>query len=82
MSSSSERTSRMTFTSETAKLAASFKPRKPKSKRLYKYQHIADAAGISVRKLQNDIKNKEFNPHSLKSIAYYIVKKTMKISME
>lgn len=66
------------FNSQTGKIAGS-RPRKPKDKKPYIYQNIADAAGVSIRGLKYSIKNKEFDPRDLKSIAYYIVKKTLQI---
>ena len=45
------------------------------------YKDISKATCISVYGVKSAAKRKDFNPHDLKSIAYYIVKRTLDIPL-
>jgi len=45
------------------------------------HKDIGKAIGISVHAVKFAAKRKDFNPHDLKSIAYYIVKRTLDIPL-
>ena len=45
------------------------------------YKDISKATRISVYGVKSAAKRKDFNPHDLKSIAYYIVKKTLGVPL-